>query len=134
MHVLPDLGLVADGPEGTSTVEPATPLIGKEPYLTPDAIVDTPIKRNSSTMLPFTTLARCRDQTLNTMGREMKGHFVGPMPVKEFLEEFLPTSEIPDYDTSSCSSTCPSGSFRNVISVKNEEHAYIPFVSISLHI
>lgn len=134
MHFVPDLAVLADGPEGSSTVEPVTPPAGQGPYLAPDAIADTPIKRDSSTMLPFTTLTRCRLETLNAMGKEMKGYFVGPMPVREFLQEFLPTSQIPDYAPLSFTSAFTAGAFSDVISVRNEERAYTPFVSITPHI
>ncbi|KAG2094189.1 uncharacterized protein F5147DRAFT_585094 [Suillus discolor] len=65
------------------------------------------------------------------MGKEMKGYFVGPMPVGEFLQEFLPTSQIPDYDPSSFNFV--AGTFSDMISVKNEEHTYKPFMSTPAH-
>jgi hypothetical protein len=64
------------------------------PHLSP-SMVDTPIKQDSTTLLPFTTYTRCRVDTLNAMGREMKSHVVGPMPPEEFLRLFLPISQIP---------------------------------------
>lgn len=54
-----------------------------------DLTLDTPIKWDSSTILPFTTLARCRIDTLNAMGKEIKENIVGPMPVEIFLDVFL---------------------------------------------
>jgi hypothetical protein len=68
------------------------------------------------------------------MGKEMKGYFVGPMPAGDFLQEFLPTSQIPDYDPSSFTSAFAVGAFNRTVSVRNEEHAYTPFVSIPSHI
>ncbi|KAG1779841.1 hypothetical protein EV702DRAFT_1043716 [Suillus placidus] len=115
--------------EGTSTVEPVTCPISDGPYLGPNDIIDTPIKRDSSTMLPFTTLTRCRLETINAMGKEMKGYFVGPMPAGDFLQEFLPTSQIPDYDPSSFTSAFAVGTFNHTVSVRNEEHAYTPFIN-----
>ncbi|KAG1851071.1 hypothetical protein DFJ58DRAFT_661802 [Suillus subalutaceus] len=51
------------------------------------------------------------------MGKEMKGYFVGPMPVGEFLQEFLPTSQIPDYDPSSFTSAFAAGVFNDTVSI-----------------
>jgi hypothetical protein len=137
MNVVPALAVPADDGLGDpSTAEPATPPqpVGEGPHhLDPD-VVDTPIKRDSSTMVPFTTLTRCRLDTLNMMGKEMKGYFVGPMPVEEFLQEFFPTSQIPYYDPSSFTSAFAPDKFSNVISAANEVAAYKPFVSIPPHI
>ncbi|KAG1765365.1 hypothetical protein EDD22DRAFT_845472 [Suillus occidentalis] len=115
--------------EGTSTVEPVTCPISDGPYLGPNDVIDTPIKQDSSTMLPFTTLTRCRLETINAMGKEMKGYFVGPMPAGDFLQEFLPTSQIPDYDPLSFTSAFAVGAFNRTVSVRNEEHAYTPFIN-----
>ncbi|KAG1721307.1 uncharacterized protein EDB91DRAFT_1064455 [Suillus paluster] len=52
------------------------------------------------------------------MGKEMKGYFVGPMPIGEFLEEFLPTSQIPDYDPSSFTSALAAGAFTDINAIK----------------
>jgi hypothetical protein len=86
---------------------------------------DTPFKQGSSTKVPWTTNARCRNFTVNAMGKEMKNHCVGPMPVQEFLEEFLPTSEIPGL----LPINFKSGTFNNTVRVKDEVQAYEPFVS-----
>lgn len=135
MNVVPALAVPADdGLEDPSTAEPVTPpqAVGEGPYpLDPDGgITDTPIKRDSSTMMPWTTLTRYRVDTLNMMGKEMKGYFVGPMPVGEFLQEFFPTSQLPDYDPLSFTSAFTADAFSDVISAGNEQSAYIPFVSI----
>ncbi|KAG2370344.1 hypothetical protein BDR07DRAFT_1476350 [Suillus spraguei] len=124
MDIIPNLAVPV---EGTPTTEPVTLPIVEGSHLAPNDIVDTPIKWDSSTMLPFTTLTQCHIETINAMGKEMKGYFVGPMPVGEFLQEFLPTSQIPDYDPSSFNFVV--GAFSNMISVKNEEHAYKPFIN-----
>ncbi|KAG1892939.1 uncharacterized protein F5891DRAFT_1197046 [Suillus fuscotomentosus] len=63
------------------------------------------------------------------MGKEMKGYFVIPMPVRDFLQEFLPTSQIPDYDSSSFTSAFAVGAINDIVSVRNEEHAYKPFIN-----
>ncbi|KAG1762982.1 hypothetical protein EDD22DRAFT_846735 [Suillus occidentalis] len=97
--------------------------------VTPAAPLDTPIKRDSSTLLPFTTLTRCRIDTLNAMGKEMQEHVVGPMPVENFLDEFLPNPE--GYDTSDFASRFASASndeVFNLQSIRKEEESYKPFI------
>ncbi|KAG1726334.1 hypothetical protein EDD22DRAFT_961450 [Suillus occidentalis] len=95
--------------------------------VSPPPVGDTPIKLGSSTMLPFTTHTRFRLETVNAMGYEMKDKIVGPMPVEEFLEEFLPSSQIPDYDASSFTSAFTPGMFNNTLSAVGEQNAYKPF-------
>ncbi|KAG2063318.1 hypothetical protein BDR04DRAFT_1038319 [Suillus decipiens] len=63
------------------------------------------------------------------MGYEMKDKIVGPMPAEEFLEEFLPFSEIPDYDVSSFTSAFTSGMFNDTLSAAGEQNAYRPFIN-----
>ncbi|KAG0698982.1 hypothetical protein DFH29DRAFT_1002369 [Suillus ampliporus] len=63
------------------------------------------------------------------MGYEMKGHVVGLMPAGEFLQEFLPTSQIPNYDASSFTSAFAPGVFSSTLSAVNEQHAYEPFIN-----
>jgi hypothetical protein len=60
------------------------------------------------------------------MGAEMKGHCVGPMPIEEFLDKFLPTSEIQNLPTL----TFRRGIFDQVIHAERELKAYEPFVSL----
>jgi hypothetical protein len=52
------------------------------------------------------------------------------MPPEEFLQEFLPTSQIPHYDASSFNSAFTAGTFSSTLSAADEQHAYRPFVSI----
>ncbi|KAG2089146.1 uncharacterized protein F5147DRAFT_658498 [Suillus discolor] len=85
---------------------------------------DTPIKCSCSTMQPYTTNTRCRDTTLNAMGKEMKGCLVGPMPVEQFLKEFLPPSAIPNYEPL----TFSDGAFESTLSALHETKAYEPFI------
>ncbi|KAG1878998.1 hypothetical protein F4604DRAFT_1923685 [Suillus subluteus] len=121
--------------EGTDDT-PAALLIVPLPPLAPppDPIFDTPFKYHTSTMLPFTTHTRYRVETLNAMGYEMKDHIVGPMPVEDFLQEFLPTSQIPNYDASSFTSGFAPGLFNSTLSAVDEQHAYQPFASVSTSI
>ncbi|KAG1798281.1 uncharacterized protein HD556DRAFT_1440621 [Suillus plorans] len=80
-------------------------------------------------MLSFMTLTQCRVKTINAMGKEMRDYFIGPMPVEEFLQEFFPSSEIPDYDPLYFTSAFAAGAFSDVISIKHEERAYTPFIN-----
>ncbi|KAG1843219.1 hypothetical protein C8R48DRAFT_579895, partial [Suillus tomentosus] len=84
-------------------------------------LLDTPVKRGCSTMLAHTTNARYRNTTVNAMGKEMQGFFVGPMSPEEFLQEFLPVAKMPD-------NSFTSGVFDNTISVREELQAYEPFI------
>ncbi|KAG1823059.1 hypothetical protein EV424DRAFT_1538710 [Suillus variegatus] len=123
-----DSSSAADG-----TVTPAAAPTLAQPAV-PDSLlvnpVDTPIKRDSSTLLPFTTLSRFRADTLNSMGREIQDHVIGPMPVEDFLEKFLPNPK--DYDPSDFVSRFASASNAEVFnmqSITKEEDSYQPFVS-----
>ncbi|KAG2057289.1 hypothetical protein BDR06DRAFT_1005310 [Suillus hirtellus] len=92
--------------------------------------VDTPIKQNSSMVLPFTTFSQCRVDTLNSMGKEMQDFIVGPMPVKNFLNKFLPNPE--DHHTLDFTShfaLASNAAVFNMQSIKKEEDSYRPFVS-----
>lgn len=83
-------------------------------------VVDTLIKRDSSAIL----LLHDAGLKLLTPWVKRRGLF-GPMPVGKFLQEFLPTSQIPDDDPSAFA----AGAFSFVICVRNEESAYTPFIS-----
>ncbi|KAG1866120.1 hypothetical protein F4604DRAFT_1928133 [Suillus subluteus] len=108
-----------------SQLAPDTPSPAAQPLL-----LDTPIKRDSSTLLPFTTLARCQIDTLNAMGKEMKGHVVGPMPVEEFLDEFLPHPKNHDpLDFTSLFTSASQAEVFNMHSVRKEEDSYNLFIN-----
>jgi hypothetical protein len=74
-----------------------------EPITPPNAPLQlsesTPIKVNHSTTLPFTTTAKYHYESCTAMTDEMKKYIVGPMPVDQFLKEFLPKEDITDYST-----------------------------------
>ncbi|KAG2059227.1 hypothetical protein BDR06DRAFT_1003836 [Suillus hirtellus] len=63
------------------------------------------------------------------MGNEMKDYVVGPMPAKEFLQEFLLTSQIPHYDALSFTSAFTTGTFSSTVSAADEQRAYAPFIN-----
>jgi hypothetical protein len=44
---------------------------------------------------PFTSLHCERDYRMQELGQEINSKFVGPMPVMEFLDKFLPSSQNP---------------------------------------
>ncbi|KAG0695099.1 hypothetical protein DFH29DRAFT_1005737 [Suillus ampliporus] len=122
--------LQRDSPAADRTVAPAVAIQAQPATPLASPILDTPIKWDSSTLLPFTTLARCRIDTLNSMGKEMQAHVIGPMSVENFLDEFLPNPE--DYDTSDFASHFASASNAeafNMLSIRKEEDSYEPFMS-----
>ncbi|KAG1743270.1 uncharacterized protein EDB91DRAFT_1081209 [Suillus paluster] len=131
MLLVPDIIEVPGDGTDTPAARPVGPLPSPASSLDP-SIFDTPFKFGSSTMLPYTTHTQCRLETLNAMGYEMKGHVVGPMPAGEFLQEFLPTSQIPNYDTLTFTSAFTPGVFSSTLSAVDEQHAYEPFVSLSI--
>ncbi|KAG2743365.1 hypothetical protein P692DRAFT_20878758 [Suillus brevipes Sb2] len=117
-----------DSPAADRNVTPAVPILAQPDVPPAFPILDTPIKWDGSTLLPFTTLTRHRIDTLNTMGKEMQEHVVGPMPVENFLDELLPNPE--DYDNSDFASRFASASNAEVFnlrSIKREEDSYKPF-------
>ncbi|KAG1803843.1 uncharacterized protein HD556DRAFT_1303841 [Suillus plorans] len=125
------------------TIIPAAELVLSQSALQDlqSAIIDTPIKWDSSTLLPFTTLAlktgekvpslsRCRVDTLNAMGKEMQDHVVGLMSVENFLDEFLPNPDNHDPSdfTTHFTSAYNTGVF-DMQSVTKEENSYDRFMS-----
>lgn len=79
---------------------------------------------------PFTTLARCRINTLNAMGMEMKEHIVDPMAVENFLNEFLlNTKDHDSLDFALCFALASTARVFNLLSIRKEEGTYKPFVS-----
>lgn len=92
----------------------------------PTLPLSTPVKQSSSTYVPFSTFSRVRHRTINTMGKEMRDHFVGPMPPKDFLSEFLPDSKIPGYEAVEFVNPSP---FQQTVNAETELDAYKPFVS-----
>lgn len=87
----------------------------------------TPIKKSSQLERQFSTLTRYRDPTLNAIGERMIGCIVGPMPVANFLDTFLPISLIPCYQ--STANGFREGAFWTCIGAKDELGMYEPFVS-----
>ncbi|KAG1802899.1 uncharacterized protein HD556DRAFT_1304139 [Suillus plorans] len=120
LHVTPATsGIVQQDSTAEGTVTPPAPIPAQPAMLDPPLAthpVDTPIKQNID--------------TLNSMGKEMQDYIVGPMPVKNFLDKFLPNPK--DYDISDFTSRFASASDAaafNVQSIKKEEDSYEPFIN-----
>ena len=88
----------------------------------------TPIKVDSSTVLPFTTHDKYRIETCTAMAAEIKKYLVGPMPIQQFLEDFFPISQLPSLDDLPI---FKAGHYHDVLKVKLESDAYDPFVSLN---
>lgn len=89
----------------------------------------TPIRKSSQLERQFSTLTCYRDPTLAAIGVQMTGCVVGPMPVADFLDTFLPASLIPSYQ--STANRFQAGAFEQCIDAKDELGMYKPFVSTS---
>jgi hypothetical protein len=61
------------------------------------------------------------------MADEMKKYIVGPMPAKLFLDDFLPTKDIPGYQRREFHPGC----YDDAVNAEYEPYAYEPFVSPS---
>jgi hypothetical protein len=111
----------------TGIISPAAAPILEQPAVLASSlsITDTPIKQESSMLLPFTTLSRCQVDTLNSMGKEMQDYIIGPMPVKDFINKFLPNPG--DNDISGFTSASESDVF-NLRSIQREQDVYQPFM------
>jgi len=88
----------------------------------------TPIKKARPTERLFLTYTRYRHPMVHNIGHSMISSVVGPMPVKNFLEDFLPLSRIPDY-SSTAHEFQERDSFNAVVDAPNELGMYRPFVS-----
>ena len=61
------------------------------------------------------------------MADKMKKYIIGPMPTDQFLDEFLPTKDIPGYRRMEFHAGCYDSTMR----AKKEQLAYESFVSPS---
>ena len=89
----------------------------------------TPIRKSSQLERQFSTLTHYCNPTLNAIGDQITGCIVGPMPISNFLDTFLPASLIPCYQTTA--SRFRAGAFKQCIDTKDELGMYKPFVSTS---
>lgn len=91
----------------------------------------TPIKKDRATERLFSTYTQYRHPTVHNIGHNMKSSVVGPMPIKDFLDDFLPLSRIPDY-SSTTHQFRKHCSFNAVVGIANELGMYEPFVSSAI--
>ena len=89
--------------------------------------LSTPIRINTSTTLPFSTLNRCRIESCTAMAAEMEKYLVGPMPVQQFLDDFFPIKELPHLSNNQFK----KGHYDATVRATSEINAYRPFVSFS---
>ena len=61
------------------------------PAATPSAVQGTPTSNKVSGTNPYTSMYYVRDERMRRLGAEMAGKFIGPMPVVDFLDTFLPS-------------------------------------------
>ena len=53
-------------------------------------LLSTPVKNTRNSATKFAATTQPLNELCNNMDSEMRKYFVGPMPVKDFLENFLP--------------------------------------------
>lgn len=94
----------------------------------PTNLSSTPLKPKNYAERLFSTLTCYRHPTLNKTGKKMLNCIVGPMPVEDFLQSFLPTSRISEY-CSTASRFEEGVSFKRTVQVNGEMDIYKPFVS-----
>ena len=85
----------------------------------------TPAKKKYGPDLTFASETKNFEEARSHLGKEMNGHWLGPMPVDEFLKEFLPPTNVllPDL---------PEDPFQDVPNDGVESARYEPFVSTRL--
>lgn len=82
----------------------------------------TPIKREYRTLYRFGDKTWRHSDYYGNLASEMSPYFVGPMPVDEFLSEFLPSP------SQAVPSSFANDMFASVISSNDEAGMYNPFV------
>src|SRR6267154_2070569 len=86
----------------------------------------TPIKIDSSTTCPFTTNQKYCIPSCTVMAEEMAKFIVGPMPARDFLDQFFPTRKI--WGLSQVPLFKP-GCYNDTLDAKCEIDVYRPFMS-----
>jgi hypothetical protein len=89
----------------------------------------TPLKKKSPIQPLYSTLSHFHLRVIHALRTEMTDFFVGPMPVKEFLDKFLPRDKIASGSNCSIPSPFEPGCFSETFKAKSELDAYSPFVS-----
>ncbi|KAG1866884.1 hypothetical protein F4604DRAFT_1927865 [Suillus subluteus] len=93
-------GLLVPTESESSTCLPSVTPAPADPELitdVEDSGYNTPIKSGSSTMIPFSTNAHYRVNTINGLGKEVLPFAIGPMPIQQFLDKFFPSNELLDH-------------------------------------
>lgn len=96
---------------------------GKPVYLSDHESPTTPVKISSLTFYRFIDKSWGHDELYPRLAAEMSPYFVGPMPVVDFLSDFLLLS------TSKPVPSFTPHMFTPVVSQANEVGMYDPFVS-----
>jgi hypothetical protein len=74
----------------------------------------------------YSTNAEYRDHRNRKLSSEMKGHFVGPMPPRDFLDNFLPTRTFKTDGN--------QNRWADLAGKSKEAAMYDPFVSLASHL
>ena len=112
-------------PKSTRAMGSNTP-----PPLGPTSVVpqSTPIKADTSTVLPFTTNQKYRIESCTAMAEEMRRYLVGPMPADQFLDKFFPINNL--LRGLRRVSQFKPGCYSETVKAANEMQVYTPFVSL----
>ena len=86
------------------------------------SLYSSPVKRNTNSCEQFTATPTPLNKQHKQMDSEMRKRFVGPMPVKDFLKDFLP---VPSRSKKRCAAL---PSFAKVADVTTEAQMYNAFV------
>ena len=89
------------------------------------ATESTPVKKKYGPDLTFASETKNFKEIRSQLGKEMDGRWVGPMPVDDFLKEFLHPTDAPLPDI-------PEDPFKKVPEGGVESARYEPFVSTRL--
>lgn len=89
-------------------------------------VVTTPINTRSHTLYRFGDRCWPTTELYLDLAAEMSPYFVGPMPVSDFLEEFLPLPDGPDL--LQVEPSFKEGMFDSVLASSDEADMYTPFV------
>jgi hypothetical protein len=87
-------------------------------------VVTTPVNTGSRTLYQFGDKDRDSVHHKRALGEEMSPYFVGPMPVNQFLSEFLPRGSFKDMPSFTAET------FENVVEKVEEKTYYKPFVGV----
>jgi hypothetical protein len=109
----------------SATTPPVLPCSSnsEQPPLLPQS---TPIKNRISSNITYSSNQAAIEDTNDAMGKEMVNYVFGPVSAQKFLDDFFPTSELPDFKAVE---SIERGYYDSTISCDCETEAYSPFVS-----